>query len=389
MMDMNEQHTKRFGELIRKEQQRLASVNEKKALPKSADEGTVIAVLPGDGIGPIIMEQAIRVLSELLKEELASNEIRFSFIEGLTLENRLATGESVPEAIMAEIKSCPIILKGPMTTPKASDAGINLTSANAILRRELDLFANIRPVKMPHKGIDWTFFRENTEGPYALGSDGLQIDDDLSIDFVVESRTCTERIARSAFEYAKNNGKGNVTVVTKANIIKRTDGNFLNTCREIAQEYDGIQLEERLVDVTAARLTNPEFHKGLEVFVLPNLYGDIITDIAAEYQGGLGTAGSANIGTDYAIFEAIHGSAPFLVENNRAEFADPSSLLRAVVMLLNHIGKQEQANRLEKALDICGSTEKRIKITSFREDASTKEYADYILEKLTADYAVQ
>lgn len=389
MMDLNEQHKQRFGELIRKEQQRLARVNGTKALPKNSDEAKVIAVLPGDGIGPIIMAQAIRVLSELLKDELAKKEIELRFIEGLTLENRLATGESVPEAVMAEIKCCPVILKGPMTTPKASDAGINLTSANAILRRELDLFANIRPVKMAHKGIDWTFFRENTEGPYALGSDGLQIDEDLSIDFVVESRTCTERIARAAFEYAKTNGKRNVTVVTKANIIKRTDGNFLNTCKEIAREYAGIGLEERLVDVTAARLTNPEFHKGLEVFVLPNLYGDIITDIAAEYQGGLGTAGSANIGTDYAVFEAIHGSAPFLVENNRAEYADPSSLLRAVGMLLNHIGKNGQATRLEKALDICGSTERRIKITSFREDASTEEYTDYILETLAAEYALQ
>jgi len=389
MTDSIEQHMQRFGALVRKEQQRLAKVHATKAAPKAAGDATVIAVLPGDGIGPIIMAQAIRVLSELLKDELANEEIRFRFIEGLTLENRLAMGESVPESVMAEIKACPVILKGPMTTPKASDAGINLTSANAILRRELDLFANIRPVKMAHKDIDWTFFRENTEGPYALGSDGLQIDDDLAIDFVVESRTCTERIARVAFEYAKNNAKHNVTVVTKANIIKRTDGNFLNTCREIAQEYDGIQLEERLVDVTAARLTNPEFHKGLEVFVLPNLYGDIITDIAAEYQGGLGTAGSANIGTDYAVFEAIHGSAPFLVENNRAEYADPSSLLRAAVLLLNHIGKNEQADRLEKALDICGATERRIKITSFREDASTEEYTDYILEKLAPEYAVQ
>ena len=370
-----------FSKLIDSELKRIEKMKEAKEFTNFKElEKIIVGIAPGDGIGPIIIEQARRVLNLLLEEEIKTGKVELREIEGLTIENRAAKLQSVPDDVLEEIKKCDVLLKGPTTTPRATDPWPNLPSANATLRRELDLFANVRPMSVPEKGIDWTFYRENIEGAYIWGSKGLQIDENLAVDFVVETALGSERIARAAFEFAKNNGKTNVTVITKANIVKLTDGNFIKACKKIAEEYPEITLEERFVDATAAKLSDSEFNKGLQVFVLPNLYGDIITDIAAELQGGLGTAGAANIGTRYAIFEAIHGSAPFLINNNRGEYADPSSVLRATAMLLSHIGYQEQSEKLTRALNICGIEERRIVITSFREDASTAEYGDYIIE---------
>jgi isocitrate dehydrogenase (NAD+) len=373
----------KFSELIASELKRIEKMKEVKEFTNFKElEKVIVGIAPGDGIGPIIIEQARRVLNLLLEEEIKAGKVELREIEGLTIEYRSEKMQSVPEDVLAEIKKCHVLLKGPSTTPRATDPWPNLPSANATLRRELDLFANVRPVSMPEKGIDWTFYRENIEGAYIWGSKGLQIDENLAVDFVVETASGSERIARAAFEFAKNNGKTNVTVVTKANIVKLTDGNFIKACKRVAQDYPGISVEEKLVDVTAAKLSDPEFGKGFQVIVLPNLYGDIITDIAAELQGGLGTAGAANIGTKYAVFEAIHGSAPFLMENNRGEYADPSSVLRATAMLLSHIGYQAQSEKLTRALNICGMEEKKLVITSFREDASTAEYGDYVIETL-------
>jgi isocitrate dehydrogenase (NAD+) len=372
-----------FSKLIASEFKRIEKMKEAKEFTNFKElEKVIVGIAPGDGIGPIIIEQARRVLNLLLEDEIKAEKIELREIEGLTIENRTEKLQSVPEDVLAEIKKCHVLLKGPSTTPRATDPWPNLPSANATLRRELDLFANVRPVSMPNKGIDWTFYRENIEGAYIWGSKGLQIDENLAVDFVVETAPGSERIARAAFEYAKNNGKKNVTVVTKANIVKLTDGNFIKACKRVAEDYPGITLVEKLVDVTAAKLPDAEFGKDLQVFVLPNLYGDIITDIAAELQGGLGTAGAANVGTKYAVFEAIHGSAPFLMENNRGEYADPSSVLRATAMMLSHIGYQAQSEKLTRALNICGMEEKKLVITSFREDASTAEYGDYVIETL-------
>jgi isocitrate dehydrogenase (NAD+) len=372
-----------LSKLIEGELKRIEKMKEAKEFTNFKElEKIIVGIAPGDGIGPIIIEQARRVLNLLLEEEIKIGKVELKEIEGLTIEYRAEKMQSVPEDVLAEIKKCHVLLKGPSTTPRATDPWPNLPSANATLRRELDLFANVRPVSIPEKGIDWTFYRENIEGAYIWGSKGLQIDENLAVDFVVETAAGSERIARAAFEFAKNNGKNNVTVVTKANIVKLTDGNFIKACKRVAEDYPGITLVEKLVDVTAAKLGDPEFSKGLQVFVLPNLYGDIITDIAAELQGGLGTAGAANIGTKYAVFEAIHGSAPFLMENNRGEYADPSSVLRATAMLLSHIGFQAQSEKLTRALNICGLEEKKIVITSFREDASTAEYGDYVIDTL-------
>ncbi len=306
-----------------------------------------VGLIDGDGIGPIICEQTARVLKVLLKGELAAGSIVLKPIQGLTLENRLAKGEAVPADVLAEVKTCDVLLKGPTETPK----GGTMESANVALRRELDLYANVRPVSVASEGIDWTFFRENTEGEYVLGSRGIEIPEALCMDFKVTTLPGTQRIARAAFEYAKNNGKTSVCVVTKANIMKKTDGRFSEICHEVARDYPGIEAEDWYIDIMTARLVDPRVRSRFQVFVLPNLYGDIITDEAAQIQGGVGTAGSANLGDQYAMFEAIHGSAPRMIETGRGAYANPSSLLRAASMMLRHIGRGEKAALLEAALE--------------------------------------
>ena len=373
----------RFEELIRSELERIELMKrDLDVIDFSVLDKIIIGILPGDGIGPLIMKQALRVLKSLMKNELASGRIELREIEGMTIENRAARNESMPEECFEEIKKCNVLLKGPMVTPRATDPWPNLISANTLLRRSLDLFAAVRPIQMRDKGIDWTFFRENIEGEYIFGNKGIQVNEDLAIDFKVETKPGSERIARAAFEYARMNGKKNVTVVTKANIVKLTDGNFSKAVRKIGVEYPDIRVEERLVDAMAAKMLDPEFNEGLEVFVLQNLYGDIITDIAAELQGGLGSASSSNLGNRYALFEAIHGTAPYLVEHGRAEYANPCSIFRAVGMLLAHIGFPERKRHLEDVLDICTEKEKKIVLTTFKEDASTVELTDYVLEVL-------
>ena len=309
-----------------------------------------IGVIDGDGIGPIISRQSMRVLEVLLKDEVAAGSIVLKPIEGLTIENRRAKGEAIPKDILQEIKTCDVLLKGPTETPK----GGTLESANVAMRRELDLYANVRPVAVPDQNIDWIFFRENTEGEYVLGSKGIEIPDVLTMDFKVTTIPGTKRIARAAFEYAKNNGKHYVAIVTKANIMKKTDGMFSALCHEIAAEYPDIEVEDWYIDIMTAKLVDPAIRTKFQVFVLPNLYGDIITDEAAQLQGGVGTAGSANLGDQYAMFEAIHGSAPRMIETGRGAYANPASLLRAAAMLLRHIARADQAARLEKALDAAG-----------------------------------
>jgi isocitrate dehydrogenase (NAD+) len=381
-MNQVETAAEKFAGLVVSERARIGRMKEETysgAIPK---EDTVVGVLPGDGIGPIIMAQALRVLHFLLDREPAGGNVEIRTITGLTIENRSALGQTLPDEVLREAKKCDVLLKGPVTTPTATDPWPNLPSANSALRRELELFANVRPVRIPERGIDWTFFRENIEGAYILGSKGIQVDEDLAVDFVVETRQGSERIARLAFEYARKNGKRNVTAVTKANIVKLTDGNFLKACRRVGAEYPEIELQERLVDAVAAKLGNAEFNRGLQVFVLPNLYGDIITDIAAELQGGLGTAGSANIGKRYALFEAVHGAAPFLMNNGRGEYADPCSIIRAVGMLLSHIGLSRASQRLDDALRICTVVERKVVVTTEKSDASAAQFTDYLLDTL-------
>ncbi len=372
-----------FGKLIEEEFVRIDKMKRaQKAIDFKKEEKITIGILPGDGIGPIIMEQALRVLNELAGEEIAAGKIEVRHIEGLTIENRVAKNESLPEDVFEEIEKCPILIKGPMTTPRAGDGLPNLVSVNSLLRRRLELFAAVRPIKMPDKGIDWTFFRENIEGEYIWGNKGIKVNDDLAVDFKVQTQPGSERIARAAFEFAKNNGKKNVTVVTKSNIVKLADGNFVQMVHKVGEEYPGIEVQERLVDAMCAKMMDPQFNAGIEVVVLPNLYGDIVTDAAAEQQGGLGTACSSNIGNRYALFEAIHGTAPYLMSHGRGEYADPSSLIRAVGQMFAHIGYSEKNELLEKALRICGETERELVVTTDTDGASAKEYTDYILRTI-------
>ena len=337
----------------------------------------VIGLAAGDGIGPIIMQQAARVLEKLLAEEIASGRVALRTIDGLTLENRMAQGRALPEDVLAAIRACDVLLKGPTTTPK----GGTLESANVALRRELDLYANVRPVCVPEQGIDWTFFRENTEGEYALGSRGIEVPGKLSMDFKVTTDAGTRRIARAAFEYAKNNGKKSVAIVTKANIMKKTDGMFSRICHEVAQDYPGIEAEDWYIDIMTANLVNEEIRSRFQVFLLPNLYGDIITDEAAQIQGGVGTAGSANLGDRYAMFEAIHGSAPRMIEEGEGQYANPASILKAAEMLLRHIARADKADRLAAAMAAC-EAEGRAVVTGHRDGATCAQYGDCLLEKL-------
>ena len=339
-----------------------------------------IGVCGGDGIGPIITKEAARVLEYMLSDDVSDGKVEFKVIDGLTIENRIAHNKAIPNDVLEELKNCPVILKGPTTTPQAGDGRPNIESANVAMRKALDLFANVRPVKIPSQGIDWTFFRENTEGAYAVGSKGVNVDDELAFDFVVTTTEGTQRIARMAYEYARKNHKDRVSIINKANVIKTTDGKFLSLCKEIGKEYPEITTDEWYIDITTAKLIDEKRRKDFKVFVLPNLYGDIITDEAAEFQGGVGTAGSANLGKKYAMFEAIHGSAPRMIEEGRGKYADPCSMLRAAVMLLSHIGKQDKADLLERALDICMLEEKKLVITGRDTGCTCSEFGDYVME---------
>lgn len=373
----------KFKELILGEEPRIEAMKRSsKPTDFAALDKIVVGILPGDGVGPILMKQGIRVLKELVKDEIETGKIELREIEGLTIENRVAKLESLPEEVLEEVKKCNVLLKGPMTTPRAGDGLPNLVSANSLLRRRLDLFAAVRPIRIPDKNIDWTFFRENIEGEYLWGNKGIQVDDDLAVDFKVQTMEGSERIARAAFEFARKNGKKNVTIVTKANIVKLVDGNFIRAVRKVGEEYPEIEIQERLVDAMCAKMMDASFNQGMEVIVLPNLYGDIVTDVAAEHAGGLGTACSSNIGNQYALFEAIHGTAPYLMSHGRGEYANPCSLIRAVGQMLIHIGYADRNQILEEALDICTVTEKKLVVTTETKDASAAEFTDYLLDTI-------
>ncbi len=340
----------------------------------------IIGMIGGDGIGPAIAEEAQRILETLLADGVKSGKIEFRTIEGLTIEKRAEVGKAVPDDTLEDIKKCHVTVKGPTTTPRKGDPWPNIESANVALRRYLDLFANVRPVRIPKDGIEWTFFRENTEGAYVLGSSGVDVTEDLAMDFKVITSQGTERICRLAFEYAKKNGIDKVTIVTKANVVKTTDGKFLKIGQKMAEEYPGIECDDWYIDIMTAKLVDPKRRASFKVMVLPNLYGDILTDEAAEFQGGVGTAGSANIGKKYAMFEAIHGSAPRMVKENRAQYADPCSMIRAGAMMMNHIGFPDKGRMLEMALDITGQYEKKLVMTGRSNGATSKEFGDYVLE---------
>ncbi|WP_369425392.1 isocitrate/isopropylmalate family dehydrogenase [Methanothrix sp.] len=375
-----------FGRLL---EEQLARVEQMKAAGGWVDYSSlkplIIGYVDGDGIGPYITGEAIRVLQSLLRDEIERGDVELRKIGGLSIEERARAMKALPDDALEALKKCHVILKGPLTTPKKGDPWPNLESANVAMRRELDLFANVRPVSIPSEGIDWVFFRENTEGEYVLGSKGLNVTEDLAVDFKVITTQGSERIIRLAFDYARRNNINRVSVVTKANVVKTTDGKFLEIARSIAKEYPEITFDDWFVDIMAAKLVDTKRRRDFRVIVLPNLYGDILTDEAAEFQGGVGTAGSANIGKRYAMFEAIHGSAPRMVQEGRAQYADPSSIMRASTMLLRHVGMVDKARKLEMALDICGQFERKLVMTGRPGGATGREFADYVIETMNSE----
>ncbi|TCK92870.1 isocitrate dehydrogenase (NAD+) [Natranaerovirga hydrolytica] len=374
------EHLKQFEAIIKQQLERVERIKKQDDFIDYGSLDTIIiGVVGGDGIGPAITNQAKRILEFLLKDDVDSGKVEFRVIEGCTIEKRAEVGKAIPDDVLEELKKCHVILKGPTTTPRKGDPWPNVESANVAMRKELDLFANMRPVKVPEEGIDWTFFRENTEDLYALGSQGINVTEDLALDFKVITTQGTRRIAKAAFDYAKKNGKKKVTVVTKANVVKTTDGKFLDVCKEVAKDYPEIEMDDWYIDIMTAKLIDEKRRKDFQVLVLPNLYGDILTDEAAEFQGGVGTAGSANIGKRYAMFEAIHGSAPRMVDEGRDIYADPSSVIRAGAMMLSHLGYQEEADKLFKALEICSQTEKKLVMTGRSTGATSEDYSNYIM----------
>ena len=378
-----EEAKEHFGKILEEQLERVERMKKAEEwIDYTKLKPIIIGIIGGDGIGPYIAKEAKRVLEFLLKKEIENGKVEFKVIKGLTIENRVKVMKAIPDDILAEIRKCHVILKGPLYTPKKGDKWPNIESANIAMRRKLDLFANVRPVKVPKEGIDWIFFRENTEGAYILGGKGINVTDDLGIDFTVTTSQGSERIIRMAFDYAKRNKINKVTVVTKANVVKTTDGKFLSVAEQVAKDYPEVEWDDWFIDIMTAKLVDPKRRTQFRVVVLPNLYGDILTDEAAEFQGGVGTAGSANIGKRYAMFEAIHGTAPRMVEEGRADYADPSSILRATVMLLNHIGFAAKARKFEMTLDICGQYEKKVVITGRSDGVTGAEFADYVMKTI-------
>ncbi len=373
----------KFEQLIKQQQKRVKEMKQQEDFIDYAQlDKIIIGICPGDGIGDSITKEAQRVLEFLLKGEVESGKVEFKQIDGLTIENRVACMKAIPDDVLSELKKCNVILKGPTTTPRAGDEWPNIESANVAMRKELDLFANVRPVKVADQGIDWTFFRENTEGAYTLGSCGFEVEDGISIDFTVTTTEGTNRIAKLAYDFAAKNGKNKVSIVTKANVVKQTDGKFLRLCQEEGKKHPNITTDDWYIDILTAKLIDEKRRRDFQVFILPNLYGDIITDEAAEFQGGVGTAGSGNIGKRYAMFEAIHGSAPRMVQEGRAKYADPCSMLRAAAMLLAHIGFVDKSNKLVQALDTCMFAEKALTITGRDTGCTCSEFGDYVMSKI-------
>lgn len=384
-MALSQEILNNFEKVVESQLARIAKMKEEADfLDYASLDKITIGVCGGDGIGPMITDMAHHMLQSLLADKIAAGKVEFRMIDGLTIERRAELGCAIPKDTLEQLKACHVILKGPTTTPRKGDQWPNVESANVAMRKQLDLFANVRPVKVPELGIDWTFYRENTEGGYAVGSQGVQIGDDLFVDFTVATAQGCDRIARLAFDYAAKSGKNRVSCVTKANIIKATDGKFLDTCKEIAAEYPQVHFDDWYIDIMTAKLLDENCRTDFRVFVLPNLYGDIITDEAAEIQGGVGTAGSANIGKRYAMFEAIHGTAPRLVADGLAEYASPASIFRASVMLLEHIGEIKLAEKLERALDICMFEEKKYTATGYATGATAQQFTDYVLETIAS-----
>ena len=330
-----------------------------------------ISVITGDGIGPEIMSASIRVLDAL------DAGFEYEYVEaGLNALDR--HGDLLPEATLESIRHNRIALKGPLTTP----VGMGFRSINVTLRELFDLYANVRPViSMPgtrsrFENVDIITVRENTEGAY-LAADSLLSEDGNSAESkIVITRKGSERVTRYAFELAQRSGRRKVTLVHKANIMKSVSGLFLDVSRDVAKEYPDIECDEMIVDATCMKLVmDPE---KFDVIVTTNLFGDIISDLCAGLVGGLGLAPGANIGKEVAIFEAVHGSAPDIAGR---KIANPCALLLTSVQMLSHLGLQEQAERLHRAITLTIADGDRI-TPDLGGSGNTDSFADAIISRI-------
>lgn len=329
----------------------------------------VITLIPGDGIGPEVTEAVVRIFTaaglDIEWERHDAGVIAFE-----------KTNETLPAALLDSIRRNKVALKGPVTTP----IGQGFTSVNVGLRKALDLFANLRPVRnLPgvasrYTGVDLVIVRENTEDLYA----GLEHE---VVPGVVESlKIITEKastnIARFAFDYARQFGRKRVTAIHKANIMKLGDGLFLDSIRKVARDYTDLTYDERIVDAACMHLVmHPE---KLDVLLLPNLYGDIVSDLCAGLVGGLGVVPGANLGKEMAVFEAVHGSAPDIAHKN---MANPTALLLSGLMMLDHIGEREQSQRIRAALEKV-LTEGTVKTRDLGGSASTTEFTEAVMREV-------
>jgi isocitrate dehydrogenase (NAD+) len=334
-----------------------------------------ITLIPGDGIGPELAEATTRVLD--------ATGIAFEWEVQEAGEATIASeGTPLPERVLESIRRNKVALKGPITTP----VGSGFRSVNVGLRQALNLYANLRParsmvgVQSRYEDVDLVIVRENTEDLYA----GIEhmVGKDAAESIKIITRVASERIARFAFEYAVANGRHKVTAVHKANIMKLSDGLFLESCRTIAADYEGrIEFEDRIVDNMCMQLVQkPDLY---DVMVLPNLYGDIVSDLCAGLVGGLGVAPGANIGEDGAVFEPVHGSAPKYAGLNRA---NPTALILSGALMLRHLGYPEQGERVEAAVRSV-IAEGRTTTSDLGGNAGTSEFADAVIERLTAPAA--
>jgi isocitrate dehydrogenase (NAD+) len=329
-----------------------------------------VTLIPGDGIGPELAEATRRVLD--------ASGVEFDWEVAEAGDAVVAReGTPLPQSVLDSIVRNKVAIKGPITTP----VGVGFRSVNVALRQTLGLYANVRPVRsMPglktrYDNVDLVIVRENTEDLYA----GIEhmVGPDAAESIKIITRAASERIARYAFEYAVANGRRKVTAVHKANIMKLSDGLFLESCRTVAAGYEGrIEFEDRIVDNMCMQLVQkPELY---DVLVLPNLYGDIVSDLCAGLVGGLGVAPGANIGPDAAVFEAVHGSAPKYAGQNKA---NPTALMLSGVLLLRHIGRQAAAGRVEEAIRSV-IAEGRTVTYDLGGSAGTSDFADAIVARL-------
>ena len=335
-----------------------------------------VTLIPGDGIGPELAEATRRVL------DASGVEFDWQVVEaGEAVMAR--EGTPLPQYVLDSILKNRVAIKGPITTP----VGVGFRSVNVALRQTLGLYANLRPVrsipglKTRYEKVDLVIVRENTEDLYA----GIEhmVGPDAAESIKIITRAASERIARFAFDYAVQNGRKKVTAVHKANIMKLSDGLFLESCRTIAAEYEGrVLFEDRIVDNMCMQLVQkPELY---DVLVLPNLYGDIVSDLCAGLVGGLGVAPGANIGTEAAVFEAVHGSAPKYAGQNKA---NPTALMLSGVLMLRHLGEQTAAGKVERAIRDVIAEGKSVTY-DLGGSAGTSDFADAVVARLQASAAL-